>query len=392
MARCFALSTVLCLLTGPLSACDMEKALGQGHTPSFEQFESQTYRLITQEGDGLRILDGDLGAYNQQQLQEFYARYFPPSASAAQSKQANAQVIDLHDSAGETPPARNEISYCISEGFAELKESVAAALERAAKSWESVAGLRFIYLRDEDPRCNRSNEAVFFDVAPTRNPGAPLLALAFPPHWHRYYRRLLINTATAFEHAGALEGILRHQLGHILGLPHEYLRPEAQTIALQGCKESGTTTMSPHSYDPDSVMHYPFCPTEVQTLPLSEWDARWARALYGSPRAAEDSKERGAKERVFAQREFLSAGERRVFQMEIAPESELTLSLMKDGEVELYLYWNRASAEHAIALPALPSRPRATYEVPADVHVAYVAIVALRDATYSMRIDYRAPE
>ena len=48
------------------------------------------------------------------------------------------------------------------------------------------------------------------------------------------------------------DGLLTHELGHVLGLRHEHIRPEAEGDCLEGEEWRPLT-----AYDSDSIMHYP---------------------------------------------------------------------------------------------------------------------------------------
>jgi hypothetical protein len=75
-------------------------------------------------------------------------------------------------------------------------------------------------------------------------------------------------------------GVLRHELGHVLGFRHEHIRSEAPA-ACPGEPLFGTTPLT--EYDPRSVMHY-FCGNVgSDDLDITEVDREGARKLYGSP-------------------------------------------------------------------------------------------------------------
>jgi hypothetical protein len=76
--------------------------------------------------------------------------------------------------------------------------------------------------------------------------------------------------------AWTLTGVLRHELGHVLGFRHEHTRSTAS-----GCYEDGNWRALTSTYDRYSVMHYPQC-NGLQTgdLVLTSLDKSGARSLY----------------------------------------------------------------------------------------------------------------
>ena len=74
-------------------------------------------------------------------------------------------------------------------------------------------------------------------------------------------------------------GVLRHEIGHVLGYRHEHIRN------IPGCFTEGTDWKPLTPYTPNSVMHY-FCGgAGSMDLSIREADKRGHRCLYitGSP-------------------------------------------------------------------------------------------------------------
>jgi hypothetical protein len=73
-----------------------------------------------------------------------------------------------------------------------------------------------------------------------------------------------------------LTGILRHELGHTIGLRHEHTRPESGTC-FEDNDWRGVT-----DYDAFSVMHYPQCNGQGDwSLTLTAFDQNGIACLYG---------------------------------------------------------------------------------------------------------------
>ena len=79
--------------------------------------------------------------------------------------------------------------------------------------------------------------------------------------------------------AEALTGVLRHELGHILGFRHEHIRPEA---AAPECSEN-PNWRALTTYDSASVMHYIYCNgTGSGSLALTPRDLEGLYLEYGT--------------------------------------------------------------------------------------------------------------
>jgi hypothetical protein len=110
---------------------------------------------------------------------------------------------------------------------------------------------------------------VTFD--PTEN---DFVAASFFPN-DPVYRRYLIIAPSFFTTSFSRPGVLRHELGHVLGYRHEHIQ------GISGCysEDSNWSPLTP--YDPHSVMHY-FCGgAGTMNLSFTDADRRGHRELYG---------------------------------------------------------------------------------------------------------------
>lgn len=162
------------------------------------------------------------------------------------------------------------------------RERVTSAVAAAAAAWEAVCDIHFRH----DPSRDGPGVVPGADLAfvVRREPKAgSLLASAFFPHWtvDRRFVRIYPPWGT-----GGFDpvGVLRHELGHVLGFRHEHIRSEAPAV----CWGETPGAAAPlTAYDPQSVMHY-FC-GEVgsKALEITPVDVDGARALYGPAAAPE---------------------------------------------------------------------------------------------------------
>lgn len=223
------------------------------------------------------IVDGDIPLDGVHALREYYEAYLKQEY-ARLSGSGSMLTVKQRFGADEIwhPNQRNNLSYCISNSFSSTQKSqLIAAMASATDSWSSRIAVTFIYNSAQDSSCNTSNNNVLFNVEPYE--GNDFHAIAFLPNSSRPLRRLRVadSAFTTTQGGRDLDGILRHELGHILGFVHEHLRVGCDT-------EDGGDTRVVTAYDVNSVMHYPECrPSESGGYRQTELDYRGAMSVYG---------------------------------------------------------------------------------------------------------------
>src|SRR5438874_3956923 len=213
----------------------------------FEEFARSVYR----DPEGKYIVNGDTTILDRKHLKDFYDENVakePPRITELTLATQNGQDTAWNST------AQKQITYCVSSTFATHQPEVTKALADATHAWQGAADVRFTHIAAEDAQCTPSNTNVVFDVRPV-NVNGEYLARAFFPNEPRAARNVLIDDSSFDLGDGKLKlvGILRHELGHTLGLRHEHTRPEAGACF----EDSNWRPLT--DYDKFSVMHYPQC-------------------------------------------------------------------------------------------------------------------------------------
>jgi hypothetical protein len=233
---------------------------------TYEEFKATVY----QEPDtGVWIVDGDTPIEDERGLRDFYYKHIQQGALAI----GTSGGIDVKwDSTKQV-----NITYCVSSTFGANYNKVVTSMANAAGAWQAAANIKFVHLSQYDNSCTASQAGVVFDVRPVS--GQQYLARAFFPNNSRSSRNVLIDSSS-FGNLGqwTLDGILRHELGHVLGFRHEHTRSNAGTC-FEDNNFRGVT-----EYDSNSVMHYPHCNgTNQGDLILTEKDKVGIASVYGPP-------------------------------------------------------------------------------------------------------------
>lgn len=274
-------AVALALLSGVMASCadpnppDVRGLVRSGPPRiSWEEFKAS---LALDPQSGKYIVDGDIALTSEGELRAYYEQYLAqPLANAL----TVAQVMNGAYAVDDLWPPNNHfgLSYCVNAaGFGTRYANVVSALESAGNSWAQRVGVGFQHVAGEDAQCSASNANVVFDVQEVN--GGSYFASSFFPSSARSDRTLFIDTSAFTTTSGGrtLEGILRHELGHVLGFRHEHI------WLTPACTSEGTANAREVTpYDVDSVMHYPQCrASSTGGYAQTELDYSGAISLYG---------------------------------------------------------------------------------------------------------------
>jgi hypothetical protein len=191
------------------------------------------------------------------------------------------------------------IVYCVSSSnFPSDKSLYVADMAAATRAWEDVSNVRFVYDPAQDDTCDENNSLVDFAVKLLTFPSALVGCAQNKLLWEGVDVCLGSGTLGVQSHAVVqnlpdefadltMAGLMRHELGHILGFRHEH--PWSPDPQVSGCDEgtqnvdSGTGFRRLTDYDQASVMHYPQCNGIVQDFTITDTDGKGARQIYGMP-------------------------------------------------------------------------------------------------------------
>lgn len=174
-----------------------------------------------------------------------------------------------------------KLSYCVLKSTFQNNERYTIArdnIKQATNDWESICGVNFEHIESLDTSTSLQPSGVLFTVREIDASGN-FIAAAFFPNDPPSRRRVLIDPSY-YSPTGRFDkvGVLRHELGHVLGFRHEHIRSNAPAVCPD---EPLGNTIELTNYDPQSVMHY-FCGgVGTNELRISEIDKIGAQQLYG---------------------------------------------------------------------------------------------------------------
>jgi Dual-action HEIGH metallo-peptidase len=250
-------------------------ATSDSDSPTYEEFRDEAKQSF--EGNDYYLVSGDI-AVDEQQLRAIYDKNFGDGYATIDQLSIVNRVGNRDDKW--TAARALNLRYCVTNSFGAQKARMVREMNQATAEWEAAARVNFIYVPAQDGNCVGSNANVTFAVRPHSGGGA---CAFFPSGGGCVARTLIINIADIdnnFPQTPNVKtvGVLRHELGHILGLRHEHTRPNTGVCFEDRAWRALT------AYDRNSVMHYPWCNGNLQSsLAITASDAAGARALYGAP-------------------------------------------------------------------------------------------------------------
>ncbi|WP_437830814.1 matrixin family metalloprotease [Sorangium sp. So ce1153] len=271
------------VLVAALSACaEQDVAVGsEGYVPTWEEFRASAAREV--DGDRFYMVDWDIPIRSEERLWSYYQQTY-----ADEEVGSSAQPLIIHQFSGSddvwSHQEAADLRYCVSTSFADYPRAV-AEMQKATSAWMSVINVRFTHVSSEDTNCTNTNTNVVIPVRPWSSGGA----CAFVPHdpVGDCVADTLVIDYNDFDTnpdwpvvAPNMDtiGVLRHELGHVLGFHHEWFRSPS---SVKG--DSTSTWRAVTDFDPASVMQYPWKPgaLEESDMSLTNDDDAGSMSVYG---------------------------------------------------------------------------------------------------------------
>lgn len=225
------------------------------------------------------VLEGDILLSADEVHKQIVVLSAGPQAPAGNTE----LLITRHNGApGLWAKEQRQLSYAVDRGSfptPETYQNIVDRMKAATQKWSEACpkcDLTFTHKAQHDGA--PSHDDVTFIVR-SFDAGGAFIASAFFPFTAPEERFIEIDPS--FFSAGLSfdkTGVLRHELGHVIGYRHEHIRS-----GLPGCFVEDNEWTALTEYDSQSVMHYLCGGAGNPKLDISDRDKVGHKSIYGSP-------------------------------------------------------------------------------------------------------------
>lgn len=234
-------------------------------------------KFNTKEFGDMYVIEGDL-LFTREQIRNYLVEKSALEKRAGNSRSSKRGAGELLlNVVGGRPDywqsrSARKLTYWIDSSMFSGNElqTVRDTLARAARDWESACadcGISFVEASQR--------QGALFTVTQTPRPSGFIAAAFFPSSPPQ--QRILWIDASFFSTSFDKTGVLRHELGHVLGYRHEHIR------GVPGCNFEDSNWVPLTPYDARSVMHY-FCGGRGSLeLNITPTDVEGHKRVYRTP-------------------------------------------------------------------------------------------------------------
>ncbi len=251
--------SLIFLSSGLFAAACATDGPAEPELPSWEEYKAGAAR-VSEDGNPYFLIGGDLVVKEEKRLREAYDEYI----AVLRAEASGLSSVEQHSTVMLKPNGQDDIwsssqrlnlTYCVDNAWGSSKQRVVDEMAAATGAWEAVANVDFLYVPAQDGNCGSSPSGVLFSVRKQSSGGG----CAFFPQDGVSCEGTRVLTYSLNNVPGGppvtTTGILRHELGHILGLRHEHIR---SGFSCNGGFEPTNNARNVTAYDSASVMHYPW--------------------------------------------------------------------------------------------------------------------------------------
>jgi hypothetical protein len=254
----FAVSLIAIASIALFFSCQLDVPNVDAGIVGYEEFKANVVRTVQVEGKTRYLIDGDILTSNEADVRAFYDAYVRDAQAIANEKLSvhvvkvnGKKVMDLYNQT-----TRYNLTFTIDPS---IRADIAADLEWALNEWEKYAGVDFKNVTGQGV----TPVFVLRNATAAEEQGMDgVIASAFFPSYAEKELLLFDDFYELFSNGGTFEGwdskaVLLHELGHGIGLRHEFIWTKYFGRWWQTGEWTATAWLVSANRDDYSIMYYP---------------------------------------------------------------------------------------------------------------------------------------